>query len=226
MAAKPLSHALSARDVANDNLDLCFIAIHPKTREACRRMLAFFAEHYTPWSELSGRPSAARHPLEGLYHAPGGDIPTIEFHYSTDIDPHEQQYIASLARWTALRIGLARSRRVGKVSQTARSQGHRIENLNKYEVPCVFYNGHEKWLVIQDGVWQQKLSPDEMGVGTLCDEHGFRSQDALRKQQLLHHVQNLNGLVLPHVREMREVDQQAETVILGELRRLSALWAR
>lgn len=212
------------RDFADeDDLDQCFIAVHPKPH-LTRRALQFLQIHYQDWTELTGEGAEADPPRLGSYQSPMRTVETVEFHYSPRINEHEQQYIVSLARWVALRVGTVRSRSVGKLSATARSQGQRREDRNRYNLPCLFYNGYEKWLVVREDTWKQELSPDEMGVGALCDEHGFRTQDDPRQRQALYHVQDLNGLVFAGVRKTRDLDRARETLIQGELKRLSALW--
>lgn len=212
-----------AIDIAEENLDLCYIAVQPYPK-ATLLAITFLREHSRTWKELTGEPSEAEFPRQGVYQTSRVLVDTIEFHYSTDISDLEQQYVASLARWTALRVGIVRCRTVGKVSETASTQGERIRNKNKYRVPCVFYNGHEKCLVIREEVWKQELSPDGMGVGVLCDEHGFQTHTEARECQMGQQVQALNGLVLPHVRKARELDRSRETLIHDELQRLSKLW--
>lgn len=214
----------NALKTVEDCLDLCFIAVRPSKEKGREKMLRFLQRHCRPWFVLSGEPSVAERPCAGLCHGPQRINHTIEFHYTPDISDFEQQYIASVARWTALRVGHVSRRTIGKVSETARMQGARGSKRRQYRTPCIYYNGHEKWMVVEESQWKETLSPEEMGVGSLCDEHGFRSQDPARKKQLLHHVQDLNGLVTPHARHLREMDQIRESIIYKELRRLSERW--
>lgn len=200
----------------NEPLDLSFIAIRP----ALDGMGSFLLAHYRDWSRLTGEPTEAKPPRSASYQT----IRTIEFHYSLDITDLEKQYITSLARWAALRVGGLRNQTLGALSKTAKKQGHTDENKNTYRAPCLFYNGHEKWLVVREEIWKQKLSPERMGVGVLCDEHGFVSQEQARGRQMRVHTQDMGGIELPQMRLVRETEQDQEAMILRELRRLSSLW--
>ena len=72
--------------------------------------------------------------------------------------------------------------------------------------------------------WRNRRTPETVGLGTLCDEHGFASQGESRSRQALYHFQSFNGIGLGDVRKVRDWGRDTEALIQAELRRLSALW--
>ena len=160
---------------------------------------------------MGGSKTEAKPPCAGKYKTPQGSLKTVDFHYSVDIDEHEQQYVTSLANWTALRIV-----QKTKLTKPSIAQG-------KVAYP-LYFNGHEKWYAVPQQSWNCGPSPEDLGIGHLVDEVGFFSKSRHRDRQTEVLVQGMNGVVLPAMRSARTASLALEDAIQGELQRLSSLW--
>lgn len=217
---------LPAHEAAGHNPDVCFITIRPCGPAAREKMLSFMFDHYRSWTDLTGEPSFSDIPIRGIWRHTKGEVQVIEIDYDLDIGEWEQQYVTSLARWITLRVGAIGQATVGKMSRRALENcGDTYkDDVHTYSVPSLYFNGHERWLVVRRKQWRNRRSPETVGLGTLCDEHGFASQGEARGRQALYHFQSVNRFGLGDLRQMRDWGQEREALIHAELRRLSALW--
>lgn len=203
----------------NDDFEDCYISIHPQDREICAVAAEFFRDHWRSWEALTGEKSLAKAPNVGRYKTPLGVIPTIEFHYSVDIEEHEQQYVTTLAQWTSLKIG---SR--GKVTLPGGKHGRPYGEPVTYKVPFVYYDGYEKWALFPREEWEEASSPEDLGIGTLVDAEGFTSRSKQRHRQKAYHVHEMNGVLLPAAQREMAKHGRYENLISSEMLRLSELW--
>ncbi len=99
------------------------IACRPRSPELKAKVLAFFAKHYRPFSEIAGRDSGySTEPMDGKNLGYGRHAGYVVIDYKPSVG--DDEYAHALMRWIAIRVG-----------------------VQKHGVPVVRYDWSESWEV-------------------------------------------------------------------------------
>lgn len=187
------------------------LSILPQSSEACAKMFAFLQRNAKPWSSLSSTGDSDFRGLStAMYRPSTGKSLKLELRYGLDCSDREVFYWRTVAHWATLQVG----------------QVYRVKVLDRIlEAPALSFEG-ERWPVFEEGAWDLKKSPDDLGVGLLVSSLGVASRVSQLKRQLSYHMSELEGALQERQRHDLERQVALEDLVTQEMATLEDLWSQ